>query len=115
MIFIYEYGLPEEDEDTDDDYSDKDYEPTCESSSESDYTSSSDEEITHSPPQPRKSILTDFSPIKKLKNNKGKQTIDVFDFDDGVSKGRVLENQERDKCHKNDEIPGIYSNILSDH
>ena len=107
--------MPEEDEDTDDDYSDKDYEPTCESSSESDCTSSSDEEITHSPPQPRKSILTDFSPIKKLKNNKGKQTIDVFDFDDGVSKGRVLENQERDKCHKNDEIAGIYSNILSDH
>ena len=32
-----------------------------------------------------------------------------------LSKGRVLENQERDKCHKNDEIPGIYSNILSDH
>ena len=107
--------MPEEDEDTDDDYSDKDYEPTCESSSESDCTSSSDEEIAHSPPQPCKSILKDFSPIKKLKNNKGKQRIDVFDFDDGVSKGRVLENQERDKCHKNDEIPGIYSNILSDH
>ena len=99
--------MPEEDEDTDDDYSDKDYEPPRETSSESDCASSSDEEIDHSPPQPCKIILKNFSPIQKLKNNKGKQRLDIFDFDDGVSKGKVLENQERDKCHKNDEIPGM--------
>ena len=107
--------MPEEDEDTDDDYLDKDYEPPCETSSESDCTSSSDEEIDHSPPQPRKKILKNFSPIQKLKNNKGKQRLHILDFDDGVSKGKVLENQERDKCHKNDEIPGMYSDILFDY
>lgn len=50
-----------------------------------------------------------------MKNNKGEQRLDIFDFDDGVRKGRVLENQERNKCHKNDEIPGTYSNISSDY
>ena len=107
--------MPEEDEDTDDDYSHKDYEPPRETSSESDCASSSDEEIDHSPPQPCKIILKNFSPIQKLKNNKGKQRLDIFDFDDGVSKGKVLENQERDNCYKNDEIPGMYSDILFDY
>ena len=80
--------MSEEDEDTDDDYSDKDYEPPCESSSESDCTSSSDEETGHSRPQPHKSILKDFSPIEELKNSKGKQRLDVFDF--GKSRKRQM-------------------------